>query len=382
MPDDIFPPRDCKHFSGYKPCFPGEDCTNHCQHPSPFGKRILIVNLDAMGDVLMTTAQLRGIKKQYPESTIYWITLRNAMPLLAHNPFIDQVMEWNDENRMLLRELEFDLVLNADKFKTACAFVRSLRAKEVRGFTLNALGQIVPANETALYNYRLGLDDHLKFHVNEKTGQEILAESWELPFERETYILKLSTEEQEFCESKKKEWGMTDETIAIGLNTGCSDLYPNKKMTIGQHVQLIALLAKIPNVKVLLLGGKEDAERNTSILERVRSFSPIVINTPATEGLRRGLCYMNLAEVVISGDSFGMHAAVGLRKYVLAWFGVTCWAEIDLYDRGRKFYQEDLACSPCWKKVCPYNLECISRINLDRFVDAVLYYKNEIRRKR
>ena len=69
----------CKHFTGYKPCFPGHDCiTEGCKDYQPVGTRILIINLDAMGDVLMTTAQLPAIKKRFPESTISWISLKNA----------------------------------------------------------------------------------------------------------------------------------------------------------------------------------------------------------------------------------------------------------------------------------------------------------------
>ena len=46
---------------------------------------------------------------------------------------------------------------------------------------------------------------------------------------------------------------------------------------------------------------------------------------------------MNACDIVVSGDSLGMHMAIGLKKWVVAWFGPTCHQEIDLYDRGAKF---------------------------------------------
>lgn len=364
MNDQLFTGRDCIHFDGYKPCFPGEDCTEVCQHPTPFGTRILIINLDAMGDVLMTTAQLPGIKRQFPQSAITWITLRNAVPLLENNPYLYRVIEWNDENRMILQREEFDLVLDADKSKASCAFVETLRASEIRGFRLNRFGQIVPAQNEAWYNYTLGLNDHLKFRMNQKTGQEILAESWSIPYQRDEYTLVLTDEEQQFCARKKVEWYLEDDRPVVGFNTGCSHLYPNKKMTVEQHIRLIEALAAVDGLRILLLGGKEDAERNARIFNAAKHLGERVIKTPTTEGVRRGLCYVNLADAVITGDSFGMHAAIALRKQVLVWFGVSCWAEIDLYDRGKKFFPEDLFCSPCWKKKCPYHLECISMIDL------------------
>jgi ADP-heptose:LPS heptosyltransferase len=128
------------------------------------------------------------------------------------------------------------------------------------------------------------------------------------------------------------------------------------------------MLAGIPRVKVVLVGGPEDTQRNAEIVRRVGEK---VISTPSTEGVRRGLCYVNISDIVISGDSFGMHMAIGLKKYVIVWFGVSCPQEVDLYDRGLKLIPYDLNCSPCWKRECPYNLECIQMINLEAMVKEV-----------
>jgi heptosyltransferase-2 len=80
---------------------------------------------------------------------------------------------------------------------------------------------------------------------------------------------------------------------------------------------------------------------------------------------------MSIPDIVITGDSFGMHLAIALKKYVIAWFGLSCWTEIELYNRGIKLYQDNLECSPCWKKVCPNNLECISGIDLKKIIAEV-----------
>ncbi|MAT40667.1 MAG: heptosyltransferase [Ectothiorhodospiraceae bacterium] len=364
---------NCKKFTGYKPCIPGVDCTEECQSHEPIGTRILIINLDAMGDVLMTTAQLPGLKREYPESQIFWITLPSTVPLLQNNPFIDRVFGWNEENRLVLTQQRFDVVLNADKSDRACAFVKRLEAGEVRGFTLSDRGQIIPANEEALYNFKMGLDDHLKFRVNERTGQDILAETWKLPYQRDEYSLLLSLEEEAFCLDRKKAWGL-EEKVVVGLNTGCAPLYPNKKMKVEQHVELIDMLAADERLVFLLLGGKEDTRRNDNIALEFADLSSRVIATPTQEGLRRGMCYENLCDIIVTGDTYGMHLGIALKKHVLAWFGLSCWTEIDLYDRGKKFYQPDLTCSPCWKKECPYNLECISRIDLRAIADEVIAF--------
>ncbi len=370
---------DCKNFSGYKPCFPDYNCLeNGCKEQNKFGTKILIIALEAMGSVLMTTSQLPAIKRKYPESTIYWLTLKNSADILKNNPYIDKVFVYDFENINILSSIEFDIIMNSDKSIKAGALVNSLKAKEKLGFGINNNSQIIPLNDGALYNYKLGLDDKLKFKINQKTGQEILAETFNLEYKRDEYVFQFTDDEIEFIESYKRSIGINEDDEIIGFNTGCSLLYPNKKMTIEQHIILIEKFLSFNRFKIMLLGGPEDTERNKIIGEL---FKEQVINTPTTEGLRRGACYESIPQVIITGDSFGMHLAIALKKYVIAWFGLSCWTEIDLYDRGVKLFPEGLFCAPCWKKECPYNLECIQMIDLERIVEETIKYfdnrKNE-----
>jgi heptosyltransferase-2 len=359
---------DCKRFTGYKPCFPGTVCYEECVDPDPIGTRILIVNLDAMGNVLVTTSLLPAIKRKYPVSHITWITLNNAAPLLEHIPLLDRIVVWGPEQWLILQQTKFDVVMNVDKSLRSCAFTMGLQAKKKLGYGLNAGGVIIPLNKEAEENYILGLDDHLKFRVNQKPVTRLLCEAMCLKYKRDEYVLSLNDEERDYTARYKEQHGIEHSDLVVGFNTGCSLLYPNKKMTIEQHVELINRLSVIPGVRCVLVGGPEDTLRNAEIERQVGTKA---INTPTTEGLRRGLCYINMCDVVISGDSFGMHAAIALKKYVIVWFGVSCWTEIDLFERGEKLIPVGLECSPCWKHQCPYNLECIKMIDLDRIVHLV-----------
>ena len=359
---------DCKRFTGYKPCFPGTACYKECVDHQPIGKKILIVNLDAMGAVVQTTAMLPAIKRKYPNSHISWITLKNSYRLLDNNPLLDAVYVWEPENWLILQQIEFDVVYQTDKTKRSCAFGNTLKAKEKIGFGLNKSGQIVPLNKEAEYSYILGLDDDLKFHKNEQYGTQILQESMKLKFKRDEYILELSAEEKQFCDNYKSENGLNNGDLIVGFNTGCSYLYQNKKMTIDQHVQLINTMYSLKGIRLVIVGGPEDTERNAEIVRRVGEK---VLSTPTTEGVRRGICYENICDVIITGDSFGMHVAIGLKKHVIAWFGLSCWNEIDVYDRGIKLIPTGLFCAPCWKKQCPHNLECISMIDQHVIVSEV-----------
>jgi heptosyltransferase-2 len=370
---------NCKKFSGYKPCKPYYNCLESgcaMDEESKMGTKILIVSLDALGNVLDNTPLLPALKRKFPVSTIHWMTMPNAEKILFNNEYIDKLFLWSDESRMIARNIEYDLVMNADKSDYACAFTNEVKAKKKLGFLLNEDGKIVPANATAMESYILGIDDQKKFRENTKTGVEIIHDVFELKYERDRYVFSLTEEEQAHVDSYKKSFKYDSNKIYVGFNTGCSELFPNKKMTIEQHVKLIEELIKNEKNMIMLLGGREDTERNNIIYS---SFSNDqkhrIINTPTTEGIRRGACYMSIPDIVISGDSFGMHLAIALQKYIISWYGLSCHQEIELYDYGVKLYPKDLECSPCWKRKCPNNLECIDMIDLNKIISSVNNFK-------
>ncbi|MGH7450350.1 MAG: glycosyltransferase family 9 protein, partial [bacterium] len=220
------------------------------------------------------------------------------------------------------------------------------------------------------YSFRLGVDDHFKFRVNKRSGNDILAEAWEIDYRRDEYVLQLTAAEQAECERWRKELGLDEAPLVIGVNTGCSELFALKKLELEIQAEVIRqIAAEMPETKIILLGGREDTERNQRLVEMTDGAA---IPTPTTLGLRAGIILENLADLVVSGDSLGMHIAIALKKYVVAWFGLSCAAEVDLYDRGIKIIR-DLPCAPCWKKVCdmPHGPICVTEFKPEWIVNAV-----------
>jgi len=357
---------DCRHFTGYKPCRFKRLCAG-CAEYSSKGTRILLVNLDAMGDVVRTTALLPALKRAYPESHLTWVTLKNAVPILAHNPLVDEVLLFGPETVLELEPRRFELALNVDKSRRSTALVQRVHAAERRGFGADAWGSIVPLSAAADYQYWTGLDDELKFHRNRKSEQQMLAETMGLAFARDPYVLELSAVEKEFVSERKRAWGLDSGDVVVGLNTGCSELFPYKKLSVAYQARLAEELhRRFPGIRLILLGGPEDIGRNREI-ENLCGVS--LLETPCGEGLRRGIQYMDLADVVITGDSLGMHLAIGLRKRVVAWFGLTCPQEIDFFDRGEAVVAR-VECGPCWQRACDQPVKCFELVDMEELLAA------------
>lgn len=358
---------DCRHFSGYKPCRYLRLCRG-CPHYAPRGTRILLINLDAMGDVVRTTALLPALKRAYPESHLTWVTLRNAAPVLEHNPYVGEVVPYGPESVLELEPRRFELVLNVDKSRRSAALALRVNADERRGFGMDGNGAIVPLTPDAHYQYWTGLDDELKFVRNRKNEQQMLAETMGLEYRRDSYVLVLSEEERDFVRERREAWGLGERDVVVGFNTGCSELYPYKRLPLEAQARLADRLhERDPGVRLLLLGGPEDVDRNREIARLARA--PLV-QTPCDEGLRRGILYTELADVVLTGDSLGMHLAIGLEKRVVAWFGLTCEQEIDLYERG-EVITADVDCRPCWRSSCDRPVKCYDRVDPAKVLAAV-----------
>lgn len=355
---------DCQHFSGYKPCGLSKDCDSTCTHYKRQSTQILIIHLGALGAVLRSTSLLEPIRKQYPNVSITWVTERPADQLLRNLKQVDRVLTLETSNLVALASLQFDVTYCIDKSLSATGLERFVRTKTWLGFRSNAQGKILPATEAARELWNIGLDDDTKFFVNRKPETQLVTEALELPYSRSPYEVVFSSQEQAELARRRQQYRKTD-LPTIGINTGCSGVIAYKKLTVSSTRDLIRKIqAKIPS-QIVLLGGPEDESRNREISE---GFD--LISSPTRNGLRDGLISMATCDVVFSGDSLGLHMAIGLKIPSVAWFGPTCPQEIDLFDNGTKVLAK-VPCSPCWKRSCQRNPMCYERVDLDEVVEAV-----------
>src|SRR5262250_2783468 len=101
---------DCRYFLGDRPCVwhkhAGAICL--CPRYEQIRKRILIIKLDAMGDVLRTTALLPILTTAHPQAAITWITRPESKPLLEHNPYLSEVVAYGPDALTCLLTRSFD----------------------------------------------------------------------------------------------------------------------------------------------------------------------------------------------------------------------------------------------------------------------------------
>ncbi len=351
----------CRFFNGYKPCGKNTSCDRAvCGSYASVGERILIVHLEALGAVLRSTSLLPAIKIKYPRSHITWVTKAPAQHLLRGLP-VDRLITGDYHQ---LAALKFDVAFVIDKSLEASGILALTRASEVYGFRADDVsGAILPANPEARELWDLGLDDHRKFFVNQKSEQRLVHEALNLgEYMHDEYQCVLNADEKELASARRRQWSPEGHPI-IGINTGCAATLPAKKLSVEGQRALIAKILQDPELRgstIVLLGGPEDTERNAKIAEGLP-----VQSSPTTKGLRDGLASVAACDLVFSGDSLGLHMAIAMKKWAVAWFGPTCAQEIELYGRGVKILSE-APCSPCWKRVCGQKVMCYDQVDFNQ----------------
>ena len=78
-------------------------------------KKILIFNVNWLGDVLFSTAAIRNIRRNYPKSFIASVVPSRCYQVLKDNPHLDEIMVFDekDRHRSLMAKLNFVGMLKA-----------------------------------------------------------------------------------------------------------------------------------------------------------------------------------------------------------------------------------------------------------------------------
>ena len=355
---------DCRHFRSDRPCVFKQKC--RCEYYDSMGFRVVIIKLGALGDVVRTTCLLDTIKREYSNSHITWVTSSEAKDLLKNDVRIDRLVTFDVWGIVELTNQKFDLVLSLDKEGSAAGLCNMLDSEDKRGICLSQWGTSMPCNKECEEYFELGLDDEKKFYLNDKSYPELIHEALGLQYIRQPYRLYCDESVLDWAKSKFEDWSGRSEGVFVGLNTGAGSVFANKSLSRWQWKELIGLLND-RGYSVVLLGGENEREKNEWLMRESRG---IVFDADCAESLERFVAIVSQCDVVVSGDTLGLHVAIGRDVPVVALFGPTCHQEIDLFDRGIKLIS-GAECCPCYKRRCERVPNCMDMISVEEIADSV-----------
>ncbi len=357
---------DCRHFRSDRPCVFKEKCK--CEYYDRIGYRVVIIKLGALGDVIRTVCLLDTLKREYPRCHITWVTSEEAVDLLKYDSRVDRVVTFDTQGIVALLNQRFDLVLSLDKEPGPAGLCNMLKSEDKRGICLSEWGTSKPCNKECESYFELGLDDEKKFYLNDKSYPELIHEALGLRYERKAYRLCCAESDLEWARAKFLRWrGVGNDNLKfVGVNTGAGSIFANKSLNKWQWKELIELLDEA-GFRVVLLGGKAERDKNAWLVDNVRCK---VFDAGCDNSLGQFVGLVSQCDVMISGDTFGLHVAIARGVKVVALFGPTCHQEIDLFDNGVKVISP-AECGPCYKRYCSKSPNCMDMIRLEEIMEGI-----------
>lgn len=323
-------------------------------------KKILVMRLDRLGDIILTIPALRALRAEFPYSQITLFVPESLSGLHEFKKYSDNIICFKKNNIIesifKLRKTKFDIAidfLSRSDYLNAVVFF-FVRAKEKLSFN-NGLRRLFLTKKINLKKEDLYEVD-ISFKLLETIGIFPKNKKLELTF---------SVSDEEAINSKLKEHKINNNDILIGIHALAGDL--EKAWKIEKFKDLTRkLLEKYP-VKIILTGSPDEKEK---IEASFRGF-PVekVINMAGETSLTQLIALINKFTIFISNNTGPMHIAVSLETPLLLINGYSSLIRWGPQQGVNYIIKKEYSCIPCefaYGAKCLYNdYRCINDITVD-----------------
>lgn len=316
-------------------------------------KKILVKTPNWLGDSVMSIPAVKGLKKLYPDAGLWVFCKPNLADLWELVPEVKNSVE----SRIPYTGFDLGIILTNSFGSAFRMFLSGIPQR--RGYRINARGCFLtqPVGlssgrpDVHEIEYFLGVIDGLgKLDIDH------------------TPCISVSQEIQEKARSYLARYGWTGKELLIGIHATAS-YGPAKCWLPERYSELINKLAGLYNPWIFICGSKDERPAIANILEGVVSRGR-VINTAGELDLKTLAGLISLCRLFIANDSGPMHLACACGVPVVAIFGST--SILRTGPRGRAIIiKKDVPCSPCFKRACPRNMECMQTISAEDVMQKV-----------
>jgi len=297
----------------------------HCDGCPEFTKRqgrILLIKLGAAGDVIRTTPLLEPLQAEYPKHALTWVT--DFPELVPRN--VPDVVRLDTAGQLWLEQVNWELVINLDKDRQACALANRVTANRKIGFTLGDDGLCRPITDgvsaemaaAAEAKFLTGIFDDVNQACHLSYPEEIFAICG-YQFQGQEYVVDRPSPAPSF--------DLPDDKPIVGLNTGAGERWPSR-LWPEEYWQQLAEDLQDQGYRVLLLGGPQEDDKNQWLAQT--TGATYLGHFPLQEFI--GL--MDRCNLVVTAVTMAMHIALGLGKKLVLFNNIFNPHEFELYGRG------------------------------------------------
>ena len=334
-------------------------------------KKILVIRLDRIGDMVMTTPIFRALKENWPDVQITVLTNPVNKNIVINNPFIDCILVYDRENEhksfnsrltffRSIRERKFDLVIDPYlDYELKTSFITRFVGNRFRlGFEFAGRGifyniryhpNVFPlsAEKRHMIDYYLDLVTCLGVDTKKRQPE-----------------IFLSSDEKEKAYKLLEKAGVNPENRIIGIHPGGH--YESQRWPIREFAAISDYLIASNSIQVILFAGREEKQL-------MSEFKDYAVKTPIVLedlSLREFMSTLSHCSLFLCNNSGPLHIATALNIPTVSTMGPTIPYHWWPYGKNHIVLRKDLDCSPCKKGICETH-ECMKLIQANDFLSAV-----------
>lgn len=301
-------------------------------------KRILVITLSNLGDIILTTPVVASLRREFPDSRIDVLVGPSGREVFEKDRNIFKVIIYDKHMPIMgkrrlqlkLKKLNYDLVVDLRNTILGLLIGPKYRTATIQHFPSNIVHSI---------------DKHL--HRLKSLGIEAC--------ERRPYI-HIAQEDEAYVSGLLKASGVREDFVVISPGAK-SHL---KRWTQEGFAAVADRLAGECKADIVFIGSGEDEAIVAGVIKKMRHKPHNFTNKTSVRQLGD---LLKRSRLLITNDSAPLHLGCALGARVLAIFGPTDPRKYGPIGEFDVVINKKLFCSPCEDAVCKSNYECMSLIS-------------------
>ncbi len=334
---------------------------------------VLVILPNNLGDVIMATPALAGLRTKYPLGQITFLVEKGFEGGLINNPDIDNLFLFN-RNKLKeiigrgnsieiltefkhifsdLKETKFDIIINLSQHEYVSYLVSWLNANKKSGRYFNRGGNHSIDDKWSRYLYSIPFARN----YNMLHASDVYRRIAEVEGQPSFNVINVTEEELNKSARYLEKIGLNlDGAQIVFFQPGAA--FSTKRWPESYYVKLGKMLTK-KSIQVVVSGAASEREYAEKIAIEIGDGA---FCTAGETTFREALVNLNFADALVTGDTALMHSAAALNVRVFAVFGSTNPLETGPYGESH-FIFTSRKCNefPCFKNSCNH-MSCLKSI--------------------
>lgn len=272
-------------------------------------RRILLIQLRRLGDVILTAGLLNDLREAYAQAEIDFLTGAASEPLLRQHPLVSEVIEYDKRRpvRMIreIRSHHYDWVIDVQSNPRTAMLTRASGATVRAGWDIGFWSWV--------YTHKLPRSGGKTVYVLRE--RQRFLELLNVPIGVPATHLEITGTERLRAEELLAAAGVPPAALRVGMVLSVTEAV--RRWPVENFAELAGLLAQEGVVPVILQNPGDQARA-----ARLRSLCPSALIVETAE-LRTLLAVIAACNVLVSGDTGPAHMATALGVPRVTIYGPT-----------------------------------------------------------